>query len=128
MWVDDRFPCGGISSTLPLLKLPELACLEAPVGSIIATVILLVECKQDNGAIDLFLRFGSDMAAIRVKRRLLSKPREPSARVLDIGVDFCITESNELPSVGPGEERFSRHASQSDCVEKKHRPLLSRST
>src|SRR6185295_12424768 len=58
--------------------------------------------------------------------RLLAKSCNPAASIVDIGIDFCITESNEPTAFRPGKESFARHTSQADCLEEEHRPFFAR--
>lgn len=59
---------------------------------------------------DLFQFASADIAVTGLRRQLLPKPSKPPARVINIRIDFCIAESNELPPVSLGKEGFTRHA------------------
>lgn len=40
---------------------------------------------------------------------ILAKPCQPPAGVVNIGIDFCVTESDEPPPLWSGKEGFTWH-------------------
>ena len=65
---------------------------------------------SETGSCCLDLSLNIDRQTLKgLFNSLLAKSRDPPARVIDIGINFCITESNELPPFKPGKEGFSRH-------------------